>query len=192
MVHFGRRYGLKGFPECSYLRTEGKGSMLMKVLVVILVILVIILAALYYFGRKLERKQLEQQSMLKAAEQVVSMLVIDKKRMKIKESGLPKMVIDQTPKYMAWAKVPVVKAKVGPKIMTLIADEKVFPSLPVKAEVKAVVSGIYITQIKSVRGGKLEVAPPKKKGLFARFRKDKADGSGKKESSGKDGGKKKK
>ena len=166
--------------------------MLMKVLVVILVILVIILAALYYFGRKLERKQLEQQSMLKAAEQVVSMLVIDKKRMKIKESGLPKMVIDQTPKYMAWAKVPVVKAKVGPKIMTLIADEKVFPSLPVKAEVKAVVSGIYITQIKSVRGGKLEVAPPKKKGLFARFRKDKADGSGKKESSGKDGGKKKK
>ena len=100
------------------------------------------------------------------------MLVIDKKKLKIKESGLPKMVIDQTPKYMFWAKVPVVKAKVGPKIMTLIADERVFATLPVKAEVKAVVSGIYITQIKSVRGGKLE-ALPEKKGFFARFKKKK-------------------
>ena len=155
-------------------------STFMKVLFVILVILIIILAVLYYFGRKLERRQMEQQSMLKAAEQVVSMLIIDKKKMKIKESGLPKMVIDQTPKYMAWAKVPIVKAKVGPKIMTLIADEKVFATLPVKTEVKAVVSGIYITQIKSVRGGKLETAPPKKKGIFALFKKDK-DAGGKKD-----------
>ncbi len=64
--------------------------------------------------------------------------------------------------------------------MTLIADEKVFATLPVKTEVKAVVSGIYITQIKSVRGGKLETAPPKKKGIFARFKKDK-DAGGKKD-----------
>ncbi|MDO5417776.1 MAG: hypothetical protein Q4F29_11290 [Lachnospiraceae bacterium] len=145
-------------------------STFLKVLLVILVILLIILAVLYYFGRKMERKQVEQQAMMKAAEQVVSMLVIDKKKLKIKESGLPKMVIDQTPKYMFWAKVPVVKAKVGPKIMTLIADERVFATLPVKAEVKAVVSGIYITQIKSVRGGKLE-ALPQKKGFLARFKK---------------------
>lgn len=165
-------------------------STFLKVLFVILVILVIILAVLYYFGRKLERRQMEQQSMLKAAEQVVSMLIIDKKKMKIKESGLPKMVIDQTPKYMAWAKVPIVKAKVGPKIMTLIADDKVFLTLPVKAEVKAVVSGIYITQIKSVRGGKLEAAPVKKKGILARFKKDK-DAGGKKSGSKADSGKKK-
>ncbi len=139
----------------------------------ILVILLILLAVLYFFGRKLERRQRESESMLKAAEQTVSMLIIDKKKLKMKESGLPKMVIDQTPKYMFWAKVPVVKAKVGPKIMTLIADERVFQVLPVKAEVKVVVSGIYITQIKSVRGGKLET-PPKKKGFFSRFRRDKS------------------
>lgn len=144
----------------------------LTVLTVVLVILLILLAVLYFLGRKLERRQRETESMLKAAEQVVSMLVIDKKKLKMKESGLPKMVIDQTPKYMFWAKVPVVKAKVGPKIMTLIADEKVFQLLPVKTEVKVVVSGIYITQIKSVRGGKLDT-PPKKKGLLARFRKDK-------------------
>ena len=133
----------------------------LTVVTVILVILLILLAGLYFFGRKLERRQRESESMLKAAEQTVSMLIIDKKKLKMKESGLPKMVIDQTPKYMFWAKVPVVKAKVGPKIMTLIADERVFQVLPVKAEVKVVVSGIYITQIKSVRGGKLETPPYK-------------------------------
>ena len=145
----------------------------LTVVTVILVILLILLAVLYFFGRKLERRQRESESMLKATEQTVSMLIIDKKKLKMKESGLPKMVIDQTPKYMFWAKVPVVKAKVGPKIMTLIADERVFQVLPVKAEVKVVVSGIYITQIKSVRGGKLET-PPKKKGFFSRFRRDKS------------------
>ena len=91
--------------------------------------------------------------------------------MKIKESGLPKIVYEQTPKYMRWAKVPVVKAKVGPKVMTLLADERVFASLPVKTEAKVVVSGLYITEIKSVRGGAIPQAP-KKKGFFARFKKD--------------------
>ena len=108
---------------------------------------------------------------MEAAAQTVSMLVIDKKKMKIKESGLPKIVYEQTPKYMRWAKVPVVKAKVGPKVMTLLADERVFASLPVKTEAKVVVSGLYITEIKSVRGGAIPQAP-KKKGFFARFKKD--------------------
>ena len=81
------------------------------------------------------------------------------------------MAVDQTPKYMRWTKVPVVKAKIGPKIVTLIADARVFECLPVKTEAKVVLSGIYITQIKSVRGGSIPT-PPKKKGFFARFRKD--------------------
>ncbi|MGL5437348.1 MAG: hypothetical protein ACRDBO_18540 [Lachnospiraceae bacterium] len=142
----------------------------LNILLIILVIAAIVLVVLYFLGRKLETRQVEQQAMLEAAAQTVSMLVIDKKKMKIKEAGLPKMVYEQTPKYMRWAKVPVVKAKVGPKVMTLMADERVFASLPIKTEVKVVVSGIYITQIKSVRGGAVPQAP-KKKGLLARFRK---------------------
>ncbi len=58
--------------------------------------------------------------------------------------------------------------------MTLLADEKVFAVLPLKTEAKVVISGIYITQLKSVRGGAIP-APPKKKGFFARFKKDKSD-----------------
>lgn len=108
----------------------------LNVLLVILVIAVIALAVLYFLGRRLEKRQVEQQQLLEMSKQTVSMLVIDKKKMKIKDSGLPKIVYEQTPKYMRWAKVPVVKAKVGPKVMTLMADERVFASLPVKTEAK--------------------------------------------------------
>ena len=146
-------------------------STVLNVILVILIIIVAVLAVLYFLGRKLEKRQVEQQALMEAAAQTVSMLVIDKKKMKIKEANLPKIVYEQTPKYMRWAKVPVVKAKVGPKVMTLMADERVFASLPVKTEAKVVVSGLYITEIKSVRGGAIPQAP-KKKGFFARFKKE--------------------
>ena len=134
-----------------------------NVLLVVLLIVVVALAVLYFLGRKLEKRQVEQQQALEAAAQTVSMLVIDKKKMKIKDAGLPKAVYDQTPKYMPRAKLPIVKAKVGPKVMTLIADAKVFDVLPVKTEAKVVVSGIYITEIKSLRGKAVPPAPKKKK-----------------------------
>ncbi len=125
-----------------------------NVLIVILLVLVIALALLYYFGRKAQKKQAAQQEQLDAAKQVVSMLVIDKKRLKIKESGLPQIVIDNTPWYMRGSRLPIVKAKVGPKIMTLISEASIFDTIPVKKEIKAVVSGIYITEIKNDESGK--------------------------------------
>ena len=134
------------------------------VMIVILVILIGVLVGLYIFGKKAEKKQAEQQEQMAAAAQVVSM-IIDKKKLRLKEAGLPQMVVDNTPKYLRRTKVPVVKAKIGAKIMTLMCENKVFEVLPVKKEVKAVVSGLYITEIKSVRGGSIE-QPEKKKGFF--------------------------
>ena len=90
------------------------------------------------------------------------MLIIDKKNMKLKESGLPQAVIDQTPKYLRGSKLPIVKAKVGPRVMTLIADEQIFAEIPVKKEVKATVSGLYITGVKGLRG-RLEKPEGKKR-----------------------------
>ena len=84
-----------------------------------------------------------------------------------KEAGLPAAVIENTPKYLRRTKIPVVKAKIGPRIMTLMCENKVFEVMPVKKEIKAVVSGLYITEIKSVRGGSIE-PPQKKKGFFKR------------------------
>lgn len=140
------------------------------VLLVIAVVLIVGFIALYFLGKKAEKQQAEQEEQLKATAQSVSMLVIDKKRMKMKEAGFPAIVVENTPKYLRRAKVPVVKAKIGPRVMTLMCDEKVFPLIPVKKEVKAVVSGIYITSVKGIRGS-LETPVKKKKGLFGRFKK---------------------
>ena len=82
------------------------------VLLVILVVLIGLLIGLYFFGKKTQKKQEEQQAQIEASKQTVSMLVIDKKRMPLKESGLPQMVIDQTPKLLRRSKLPIVKAKV--------------------------------------------------------------------------------
>lgn len=142
-------------------------STLSIVLIVILVILIIAVVVLYILGKRAQKKQNEQQAQIEAMKQTVSMLIIDKKRMKMKESGLPQMVIDQTPKMLRGSKLPIVKAKVGPQIMSLVCDEKIFDSVPIKKEVKAVISGIYITDVKGLHG-KSVAAPGKKKGFFKR------------------------
>ena len=142
-------------------------SPLTIVLTVILVLVIAACIALYIFGKKAEKKQAAQREQMEAAAQLVSMLIIDKKKMKLKEAGLPAAVIENTPKYLRRTKIPVVKAKIGPRIMTLMCENKVFEVMPVKKEIKAVVSGLYITEIKSVRGGSIE-PPQKKKGFFKR------------------------
>ena len=78
------------------------------VLLVILAVLIIAVVALYFLGKKAQKKQSEQQAQIDAMKQTVSMLIIDKKRMKTKESGLPQAVIDQTPKYLRGSKLPIV------------------------------------------------------------------------------------
>ncbi len=139
------------------------------VALVIVLVLVALLVALIIVGNKLRKRQAEQQQQIDAAKQDMTMLIIDKKIMKMSEANLPKIVMDQAPKYMQRTKLPIVKAKIGPKIMTLIADNAVFDQLPVKAEVKVEVSGIYIVGLKSVRGGKTAPPPAKKKGFFSKL-----------------------
>lgn len=137
------------------------------VLLVVVIILAIIVAALYFLGKKAQKKQEEQQAQIDAAKQTVSMLIIDKKRMKLKDAGLPQMVIDQTPRLMRGSRLPIVKAKVGPQILSLVCDEKIFDDVPVKKEVKAVVSGIYITSVKGIHG-KTAPKETRKKGFWKR------------------------
>lgn len=76
----------------------------LNVILVILIIAVIVLAVLYFLGNKLQKRQVEQQSMIEAAAQTVSILVIDKKKMKITQTGLPQDGDWPDAKYMRWAK----------------------------------------------------------------------------------------
>ena len=135
---------------------------------IIMAILIIGLVVLYFFGKRAQKKRDEQQEQMEAAKQTITMLVIDKKRLPIKQSGLPQIVIDQTPKLMRRSKLPIVKAKIGPRIMSLVADESVYDLIPVKKEIKAEVSGIYIMSVRGLRGS---LTPPAKKpGIFQRMK----------------------
>ena len=149
-------------------------STFLNVVLIIVFVAAIVLAVMYYFGRKMEKKSVESQAMIDAAKQTVTLMAIDKKKMKITEAGLPAAAIEQTPWYAKRVKVPVVKVKIGNRITTMIADEKAFQQLPLKTEAKVVISGLYITDVRYVRGG---IPPlPKKKTIGQRikgiFKKD--------------------
>ena len=126
-----------------------------SILLTVLIILFAVLLILYFLGRRLQAKQAMQQPMLEANTMEVSMLIIDKKKMRVKEAvsaGLPEQVEKE------------------PRVLTLMSDPEVYEILPLKKEVKVAVSGIYIRSIKSVRGGTVQ-EKPKKTGFFAGLRK---------------------
>ena len=133
------------------------------VLLIILVILIAILIALYFIGKRLEARQAQSDAQIQSMKQPMTLLVVDIKRLRLKEAGLPDQVIQQTPWYAKRSKVPVVKAKVGPQFINFICDEKIFDSIPVKKQIKAMVSGIYIVEVKGIRGKLPTDGEPKKK-----------------------------
>ena len=131
--------------------------------IIVLVVMVGIFVGLYFFGKKMQTQQEAQQEQMMAAAQPASLLVIDKKRMRVKDANLPKVVMDQVPKRLRGSKMPIVKAKVGPQVLSLICDEAIFDEVPVKREVKAMISGIYIVSVKNIRGTMAQPEGKKKK-----------------------------
>ena len=138
------------------------------IFIIVMAVIVLIITGLYFAGKKLKARQDEQQAMIEANKMSVSRLVIDKKKMKLKDANLPASVMAQVPKISRGIKVPMVKVKIGPQIMTMFCDENIFEQIPVKKEVKATISGNYITGVKGVHGTKLEEKSKKKKGVFKR------------------------
>lgn len=140
--------------------------------IIVFILLGVACFFLYRKGKDMQEKSESTQEQMRASAQVQSLLIIDKKKMRISEANLPKIVMEQTPKYLRRSKVPVVKVKIGPKIISMICDEKIFDQVPVKKEVKAVINGIYIMEVKGLRGN-TEVQEETKKGFFAKFKKNK-------------------
>lgn len=145
------------------------------IMIIVIVVALAIMFVLYRVGDKLQKKQSAQREQMVEAAQPMNMLIIDKKMLPMKDAGLPKMVMEQTPKRYQKAKLPIAKVKVGPQIMNMICDDAIFDALPTRGEVKAMVSGIYIISVKSVRGKKVaqeEETGKKKKGNWrTRMRK---------------------
>lgn len=138
------------------------------ILIVVVAAMAVILTVLYFLGRKLQARQEEQQTQIDAQAQQIAMFIIDKKKLRLKDARLPEVFMKQANFFTKRAKMPVIKAKIGSQVMNLICDAAIFDQVPVKKEVKATVSGIYITAVKGLRG-KIVVEDNKKKGFFARI-----------------------
>ena len=130
----------------------------------------------------MQKKQMEQREQINAASQAATLFIIDKKIMPMKDAGLPKSVMDQAPKRYQKAKLPIVKAKVGPQIVTLICDEGIYDDVPQHGEVKAMLSGIYITSVKvlhkstkKMQQQEAENAPKRKKSFREKMLRKQAE-----------------
>ncbi len=125
-----------------------------------IVAIIAVLAGLAYWGRKLQQRYDEHQTLIDQHKQSVQIFVIDKKKDVVDNLKLPKFVKDQIPDKQKKKKMPIVIAKVGPQVQTLLCDESVYNSLPVKKNVKVEVAGVLIVGIIS---GKLP--EPEKQGF---------------------------
>jgi hypothetical protein len=123
-------------------------------LLIIFFILAAIGAALYFLNRWASTKMVEQQETMDRVKQMVTIFVIDKKKEKPISSTLPNEVKNKLPKIYRFMKMPLVKAKVGPQIVTLISDKKVFDALPLKKNVKVELAGIYIAGMHGLKSKK--------------------------------------
>lgn len=137
------------------------------VMIIILAAAIAAVVVLYIVADRQQKKSAAALEQIKAAAVPQTLLVLDKKRVRAIDAQLPKVVIDNMPRTARRSKLPIVKAKVGSKVMNFMCDADVFEIIPVKQEVKAMVGGIYIVSIKPLRG---QVLPrPPKKGFFRRM-----------------------
>lgn len=130
-----------------------------QIILIVLAIIAVVLVILYIVGSKMQAKQANTQKAMQQMSMTVSLLVLDKQKLHVKDSGLMKQVQDAIPAYMKWRKFPIVKARVikaniagGAQVMSFICDPKVFKIMPVKTEVKVTIAGIYITKLHSAKG----------------------------------------
>jgi hypothetical protein len=124
---------------------------LLDILVIVFIVVAVIGVGLYFLNKWASKRMVEQQDAVQRNKQAVSLYVIDKKKEKITNAHFPKTVYEQIPKWSRLMKMPLVKAKIGPQIATLMCDGKVFEALPVKKTVMVELAGMYIVGMKGMK-----------------------------------------
>lgn len=117
------------------------------VLIVIVVILALVLVGLYVLNKKSMRRMIQAQDFIEQNRTTMQIFIIDKKQEKPTASNLPKAVFEQMPKTTRMRKANLVRAKVGPQVVTLMCDKPVFNVLPIKKSIKVDLAGMYIVSI---------------------------------------------
>ena len=88
---------------------------------------------------------------------------------------MPKAVSEQMPKIYKKMRLCFVQAKVGPQVMTLMCDKRVFEAIPVKKNVRVEIAGMYIVSVAGMKSPQEIKAAKKEKKL-----KEKAERKAKK------------
>lgn len=131
------------------------------IFIIVFGVAVLIAVGLYFLGKRAEKKNAKNAAEIERTAQPMNFYVIDKKKMRLKNAGLPKIAYEQANFMAKIGKLPIVKAKIGNRVMNLVCDEAVYKTLLPKQEVHAMVSGIYVKSAKRIRG---PVAEEGKKG----------------------------
>lgn len=122
------------------------------VLLIAVLVIAVIVFALYALNKWATKKMSAQNEMMEQHRMTQTAYIIDKKRDKITNVNMPKMVMEQIPKRAKLIKMNFVKAKIGPQIVTLIAaDKNVYNALPLKKSVKIDISGLYIVSMAGLK-----------------------------------------
>lgn len=127
------------------------GDWIWTVMMVVALLAIVGVTIFYFLNKWAGKKAATQQDMVEQHKQTVSIYVIDKKKDKITNAGFPKAVADQIPRMAKLVKTPLVKAKIGPQIMTLVCDGAVFDALPLKKTVTVEIAGAYIVGMKGMK-----------------------------------------
>lgn len=142
---------------------EDKKVTTFDIIVLIIIIICAVMAGLYFINRWAYRKMNAQQEMVERTQQRVSAYIIDKRKDKIKNVNMPKVVMDNVPKLYRFINMYFVQAKIGPQILTLICDKRIFEAMPLKKTVKIEVAGLYITNIAGMKSAEQVRAEKKRK-----------------------------
>ena len=150
-------------------------------LILIVVIVAVIAGILIYLNKKAYKRMDEQNEMIEQHKMLQTAYIIDKSRDRMANvKSLPKMVTENVPKWSKFMKMCFVKVKIGPQILTLITDKRVYNALPVKKSVKIEIAGLYIVnmvgmkspeQLKAEEKAKKEKAKAEKKAAKSKKKK---------------------
>lgn len=142
------------------------------ILLIAVIVIAIIVFALYSLNKWASKKMSAQNEMMEQHKMTQTAYIIDKKRDKITNVNMPKMVMEQIPKRAKYINMNFVKAKIGPQIVTLIAaDKNLFNALPVKKSVKIEISGLYVVGMAGLKSAEQMRAIEKEKKEKAKLAK---------------------
>jgi len=131
--------------------------------IVFIISIVILVAgvAIYFLNSWAGKKQAQQNDMIAQHKQTATLYVIDKKKDKISNANFPKEMASQVPRLGRMMKMPLVKVKIGPQIMTMMCEAETFKILPVKKTVTVELAGAYIVGMKGMKT-KMQLAEQRK------------------------------